>query len=257
MKRFVGGLVGSLFLGWSLLAAGPDQGRIPTHYPASVLGVTLVAHPARVPNGPQEMLVRIQDCELDAFAIVSEPSNTLLGFVVDSDLEIQVVEGSAWFAENVAPFLFDPRGMMPSRMTTPLRDGTVVTFQHQARSERDDTLVFLAMGKALSSYEGSESVRFPLVQKQREGMPLHQSFRLVARSALRAVGGGGGNFLCGCGNAPPSPCPANGSDPCSICITCTDKPGAFCRCCFETTTLPACGPCGRNTATCGAQCPYC
>lgn len=222
-----------------------------------ILRVQLQAIPSQSPNLADQLQVRIlEGGDLDGFALISEPSHTLLAYVLNSDRDTSRLEGSDWYASEVAPFLDQVTPIKtkrsPMRMITPIHDGSTVGFGSLDRSSADDAVIFSALGDGLIPWRGSRMERVTLA---RGGRRLLTDTGWTQTFALLGSGySPNSSFICGCGDHQAPPC-GTGNGTCSACITCPGKPGAFCNCCLETTL--ECGWCGNSYATCGAPCPFC
>lgn len=130
-----------------------------------------------------QLAVRLDVGEIDGFAVISEPSHTLLGVVLNSESNssISEIEKSEWFLNDVAPFFFPgiPPRRSPTRVSAPLRSGATVVFQHPLRVPNDDRLVSSMVGDLLESWNGSRVVRATLFSNQ-SASGFKQNFALLA-----------------------------------------------------------------------------
>lgn len=258
------------FVLWARPAIGSDS---------PILAVQLEVAPSGPAATLDQITVRIEQGRVDGFAVISEPSHTLLGVVLDSESTANVseLEKSDWFVNDVAPFLAltpdsgprraralddtnSPPRCLPApfsaRMSAPLRSGATVVFQHGRRSPDDNRLIFSTVGDSLASWKGDRVVRATLIRPQGPA-PFIQSFALLARrmEARRPLNEGV-PYTCGCGSNQPSPC-GTGSGNCSCCSQCTEKrDGPWCACSLRSTTQ--CPGCQDNfECLCSGYPPYC
>lgn len=240
MRSTVLFLACSAFVGLPMTAAGQP-----------ILSVELSIAPS-VPSATMgQLAVRLGVGEIDGFAVISEPSHTLLGVVLnnESNSSVSEIEKSEWFLNDVAPFFFPgiPPRRSPTRVSAPLRRGATVVFQHPLRVPNDDRLVFSMVGDLLESWKGSRVVRATLFSNQ-SARGFEQSFALLANvQAGPSPLNPGDQYYCGCGSQPP-PC-GGGSGNCGCCQLCIEKrEGPWCACGLSTTT--ECGDCGKSTCYC-------
>jgi len=242
---------------------------------APVLSIQITTTPIVSSSTHDQIEVRLSYGEIEGFAIISEPSHTLIGVVLNNDKNSNVanIENSDWFATDVLPFFVAasdlglPRdvtaaavraapGGYPIRINAPLRSGATVVFLHGRRAPSDDRLIFSMVGDVLETWNGSRIVRATLAAKQRPSA-LVQTFSLRGSvdDALSPLAFGDA-YNCGCGSNQPRPCGSGGSGSCGCCKTCTEKrDGPYCVC--GLVTSGECGWCGKSECYCTGFPPSC
>jgi hypothetical protein len=220
--------------------------------------VQLQATPAQSPGKADAIVVSLGDIEggLDGFALRSEPSHTLLAFVLNSDRDMGAIRETAWYVTEILPWLNKPAAegrSLPVQMTAPIRAHSALAFGSVRRDPGDNVIVFSVRGDALAAWRGNTVERVTLLQGG--GAPSAPPAWTQAFALVRGGAGLDGTYTCGCGTAPPPPCDSGAGGACSSCVSCSDKGGIVCGCCTETTSQ--CGQCGRALAICGLECPFC
>jgi hypothetical protein len=196
----------------------------------SVFSVHLLAVPGPSDAQTEQMMIQLGDSEIDGFAVISEPSHTLLGVALNSNRAPDWLERTNWWQEEIEPLLGHATRISFTRMRTPLGVGASLTFSYSKRPQNDTQFRISVFGDSLLAYSGSRVAHGTL--------EVPKLFNVILRM------GPLDSFLCQC---------VGGGGCTNSSVTCT-KPWDQCSCCFSTTE--ECGQCGKVTASC-APCPFC